>query len=183
MRDISALSPRSLGAVTDVADPRIEGILNVSEDSHEFLPDGAPADINPKSKAQKAHLNAWTALFERECGMSNVVASYEAVPLLAQYSPPINPQQIKNALISREERRRVETLLEEHGKLSPAGLHAAVKKVEGCKPAERAKIAGRFFADFTRYHRDLRRMEAVVAAMESVNVLGNERFRDRKSVV
>ncbi len=38
--------------------------------------------------------------------------------------------------------------------------------MESCKPAERAKIAGRFFTDFTRYHRDLRRMEAVVAAME-----------------
>src|SRR4029077_10909118 len=131
-------------------------------------------DVNPKSKAQKALLNAWTELLEREGVMSNVVASYEAVPLLAQYSPPINPQQIKNALISREERKRVETLLEEHGKLSPAGLHAAVKRVAGCTPAERAQLGGRFFTDFTRYHRDLRRMETVMAVMENVNVLGNE---------
>jgi len=75
-------------------------------------------------------------------------------------------QQIKNALISREERKRVETLLEEHGKLSPDGLHAAVRKIESCKPVERAKYAGRFFTDFTRYHRDLRRMELVMANME-----------------
>ncbi len=182
MRDISAQFLKSLGVVIDVDDPRVEGILNVPENAHEIMAAGAPDDINPKSKTQKALLNAWTELLEREDVMSNVVASYEAVPLLAQYSPPINPQQIKNALISREERRRVETLLEEHGKLSPAGLHAAVKKVEGCKPAERAKIAGRFFADFTRYHRDLRRMEAVVAAMESVNVLGNERFRELSAI-
>jgi hypothetical protein len=182
MRDISAQFLKSLGVVTDVDDPRIEGILNVPENAHEIMAAGAPDDINPKSKSQKALLNAWTELLEREGVMSNVIASYEAVPLLAQYSPPINPQQIKNALISREERRRVETLLEEHGKLSPAGLHAAVKKVEGCKPAERAKIAGRFFADFTRYHRDLRRMEAVVAVIESVNVLGNERFRELSAI-
>jgi hypothetical protein len=182
MRDISAQFLKSMGVVNDVDDPRIEGILNVPENAHEIMAAGASDDVNPKSKAQKALLNAWTELLEREGVMSNVIASYEAVPLLAQYSPPINPQQIKNALISREERRRVETLLEEHGKLSPAGLHAAVKKVEGCKPAERAKIAGRFFADFTRYHRDLRRMEAVVAAMESVNVLGNERFRELSAI-
>jgi hypothetical protein len=182
MRDISAQFLKLLGVVTDVDDPRIEGILNAPENAHEIMAAGALDGTNPKSKAQKALLNAWTELLEREGVMSNVVASYEAVPLLAQYSPPINPQQIKNALISREERRRVETLLEEHGKLSPAGLHAAVKKVEGCKPAERAKIAGRFFADFTRYHRDLRRMEAVVAAMESVNVLGNERFRELSAI-
>jgi len=182
MRDISSQFLKSMGVVNDVDDPHIEGILNVPENAHEIMAAGAPDDVNPKSKAQKALLNAWTELLEREGVMSNVIASYEAVPLLAQYSPPINPQQIKNALISREERRRVEALLEEHGKLSPAGLHAAVKKVESCKPAERAKIAGRFFADFTRYHRDLRRMEAVVAAMESVNVLGNERFRELSAI-
>ncbi|HEV8492231.1 MAG TPA: hypothetical protein VGR76_08160 [Candidatus Angelobacter sp.] len=182
MRDISAQFLKSLDVVTDVDDPRIDGILNVPDNAHEIMGAGAPDDINPKSKAQKALLNAWAELLEREGVMSNVIASYEAVPLLAQYSPPINPQQIKNALISREERRRVETLLEEHGKLSPAGLHAAVKKVESCKPAERAKIAGRFFADFTRYHRDLRRMEALVAALETVNVLGNERFRELSAI-
>jgi hypothetical protein len=182
MRDVSAQFLKSMGVVTDVDDPRIDGILNVPDNAHEIMAAGAPDDINPKSRAQKVLLNAWTELLEREGVMSNVIASYEAVPLLAQYSPPINPQQIKNALISREERRRVETLLEEHGKLSPSGLHAAVKKVESCKPAERAKIAGRFFVDFTRYHRDLRRMEAVMAAMETVNVLGNERFRELSAI-
>ncbi len=74
---------------------------------------------NPKGKAQKALLNGWMELLERENVIGNVIASYEAVPLLAQYSPPINPQQLKNALISREERRRVETLLEEHGNFRP----------------------------------------------------------------
>ncbi|MCU1254206.1 MAG: hypothetical protein JWM83_505 [Candidatus Angelobacter sp.] len=182
MRDIAAQYLQSLGLVSDKEDPRIDGILNVPENAHEIMASGTPDDVNPKSKAQKALLNAWAEILEREGVIGRVIASYEAVPLLAQYSPPINPQQLKNALISREERRRVESLLEEHGKLSPAGLHAAVKKVESCKPAERAKMAARFFADFTRYHRDLRRMEAVVAAMESVNVLANERFRELSAI-
>ncbi|MGZ7074046.1 MAG: hypothetical protein ACXVKL_16520, partial [Candidatus Angelobacter sp.] len=182
MRDIAAQYLKSLGLVSDVEDPLVDGILNVPENAHEIMASGTPDDSNPKSKAQKALLNAWAEILEREGVIGNVVASYEAVPLLAQYSPPINPQQIKNALISREERKRVETLLEEHGKLSPAGLHAAVKKVESCKPADRTKMAARFFTDFTRYHRDLRRMEAVVAAMENVNVLANERFRELSAI-
>ncbi len=122
--------------MSDVEDPMVDGILNVPENAHEIMAGGTPEDSNPKGKAQKALLNAWAELLEREGVIDSVVASYEAVPLLAQYSPPINPQQLKNALISREERRRVETLLEEHGKLSPTGFHAAVKKVESCKPAE-----------------------------------------------
>jgi hypothetical protein len=182
MRYIAAQYLQSLGLASDTEDPRVDGILNVPENAYEIMAGGSPDDTNPKGKAQKALLNAWAEILEREGVSASVIASYEAVPLLAQYSPPINAQQIKSALISREERRRVETLLEEHGKLSPAGLHAAVKKVESCKPAERTKVAARFFADFTRYHRDLRRMEAVVAAMESVNVLANERFRELSAI-
>jgi hypothetical protein len=182
MRYIAAQYLQSLGLASDPEDPRVDGILNVPENAYEIMAGGSPEDTNPKGKAQKALLNAWAEILEREGVSASVIASYEAVPLLAQYSPPINAQQIKSALISREERRRVETLLEEHGKLSPAGLHAAIKKVESCKPAERAKMAARFFADFTRYHRDLRRMEAVVAAMESVNVLANERFRELSAI-
>src|SRR5216684_4451294 len=68
------------------------------------------------------------------------------------------------------------------GRNSPANLHAAVKRVESCKGPERAKVAGRFMADFTRYHRDLRRMEALLSVMDSVNVIMNERFRELSSI-
>ena len=182
MREIAAQFLKSLEVVPDMDDPLVDGILNVPENAHELMAGGTPDDSSPKGKAQKALLNAWVELLDRENVMASVIASYEVVPLLPQYSPPINPQQLKNSLISRDERKRVETLLEEHGKLSPTGLHAAVKKVEGCRPAERAKHAGRFFADLTRYHRDLRRMETVMAAMESVNVLATERFRELSAV-
>src|SRR5215470_11626515 len=182
MREIAGRFLHSLELVADMDDPQVDGILNVPENAHELMAGGAPEDGNPKGKAQKALLNAWMELLERESVMAHVIASYEAVPLLPQYCPPINPQQLKNALIAREERKRVETLLEEHGKLSPDGLHAAVKKVEGCRPAEKARLAGRFFIDFTRYHRDLRRMETVMAAMENVNVLATERFRELSAI-
>ena len=182
MREIAGQFLHSLELVSSLDDPQVDGILNVPENAHELLAGGAPDEGSPKSKAQKALLNAWVELLERENVMAHVIASYEAVPLLPQYCPPINPQQLKNALFSREERKRVETLLEEHGKLSPAGLHAAIKKLEGSRPAEKAKLAGRFFADFTRYHRDLRRMETVMSAMESVNVLGTERFRELSAI-
>src|SRR5260370_16207438 len=114
--------------------------------------------------------------------MEHLVASYEVLPLRAQYSPPITPRQLKNALISRSELKRVETLLEEHGKISPDNLHAAVKKISACKPAERAKLAARFFTDFTLYHRDLRRMEADVSALDGVNIITSERFRERSAI-
>lgn len=171
-----------LGIANDLGDPLIEGLLNVPENAQEIMAGGSPDDSGARGKAQKAMLNAWQELLEESDVMQNVLASYEVVPLLAQYSPPINPQQLKNALISRVERKRVETFLEEHGKISPDNLHAAVKKIESTRPAERLKYAGRFFSDLTRYHRDLRRMEAVLSSMDTINILGSEKFRELSAV-
>lgn len=182
MQEISAQYLKMLGFVADLDDPLVDTVLNVPENAQEIMANGAPDESTAKGKMQKALLAAWVELLERESVMENVVASYEIVPLLAQYSPPINPQQLKNALVSREELHRVETLLEEHGKISPDNLHAAVKKTAMCKPAERAKAAGRFFADFTRYHRDLRRMQTVVSAADKVNILNSDRFRELSSI-
>src|SRR5260221_12898337 len=102
--------------------------------------------------------------------MEHVIASYEVVPILSEYSPPINAQQLKNALISRTERKRVETLLQEAGKSSIASLDHAGKRVLACKGNERAKTAARFLGDFMRYTRDLRRMENLTTVMDSINV-------------
>ena len=107
-----------------------------------------------------------------------MIASYHTVPLLSEYAPRINPQQLKNALISRPECDRVERMIQEHGKLSPNSLYAAVGKVAGCRGTERAKVAARFLQDFSQYHRDLRRLETLNAALDSVNVVSTEKLRE-----
>lgn len=163
-------------------DESIDLLLNEPENAHELFAGGSPVESLPKGKAQRALLNGWLELLEKENVFDHVIASYEAVPLLAQYSPPINPQQLKNALISKTERSRVESLLQEHGKISPDNLNAAVKKLESWRGGERAKLAARFFADFVRYHRDFRRFEAVCVAMDAINVICTERLRELSAI-
>jgi hypothetical protein len=163
-------------------DAALDGMLNIPENALELVAGGTPDEASDKGKAQKTILAAWVETLERENVMDHVIASYEVVPLLAQYSPPINAQQLKNALISRTERKRVETLLDEHGKISPDALNSAVKRCESCKGNDRAKLAGRFLSDFTRYHRDMRRLEALTLAMDCVNVITNERLRQLSEI-
>ena len=182
MRSIAAAYLKGLGVVGEGEDFAVDALLNAPENAQQIMAGGTPDESTAKGKAQRALLNAWVDRLERENVMEHVIASYEAVPLLAQYSPPINPQQLKNALIARSERKRVEGLLEEHGKISADNLHQAVKKVESCRGSERGKIAGRFFTDFIRYHRDLRRMDALMEAMDSVNVLSSEKFRELSAI-
>ena len=142
---------------------------------------GTPEDSDA-GQEQQERLAAWVRLLEDEHIMENVIASYHVVPLLSEYAPRINPQQLKSALIDRTECDRVERLIQEHGKLSPTSLYAAVAKVAACRGAERAKVAARFLADFLHYHRDLRRLEVLNGAMDSVNLVPNERLQELSRV-
>ena len=161
---------------------RLDALLSAPNNAEEMLGGGTPDEDTPKGKTQRLLLAAWVDLLESENVMEHVIASYEAVPLLPQYSPPINPQQLKNALISSTERKLVETLLQEHGKISPDNLNKAVKRLANCKGTERQKVAGRFLRDFIRYHRDLRHLEALNAAMDSINVITTDKLRQLSAI-
>jgi hypothetical protein len=162
----------------EISSETISAWLCAPENARALVGTGTPDDSTAEGVAQQERLAKWVRLLEDEQVMECVIASYHTVPLLGEYAPRINPQQLKNALISRPECDRVERMIQEHGKLSPASLYAAVGKVAGCRGAERAKIAARFLQDFSQYHRDLRRLEVLNAALDSVNLVATEKLRE-----
>ncbi len=171
---------KSLG-VPDEEERSYDSILSAPENAQELVAGGTPED-SPKGKTQAAVLDAWMDALERADVMDRVIAAYEAAALLQEYSGTINPQQLKNALISRSERGRVLDLLEEQGKLSPDNLEAAVRRAATCRGAEYAKTAGRFLRDLMRYHRDLRRLESLNLGMDSVNLISNPKMRELSAI-
>ncbi len=160
----------------------LDALLNVPDNAQELVGGGTPDESSQHGKAQRALLVAWTDTLEAHGVMDHVIAAYESVSLLAEYSPPIHAQQLKNALINKTERSRVERLLEDHGRLSPDNLQAAVRRVAGYRSADRAKTAGRLLRDLMRYHRDLRSLEVLNSALEMVNLLTSERLRELSAI-
>jgi hypothetical protein len=156
----------------------ISAWLCAPENARALVGTGTPDDSTAEGAAQQERLSNWVRLLEDEQVMECVIASYHTVPLLSEYAPRINPQQLKSALISRPECDRVERMIQEHGKLSPNSLYAAVAKVAGCRGAERAKLAARFLQDFSQYHRDLRRLEVLNSALDSINLVATEKLRE-----
>ncbi|HET7893936.1 MAG TPA: hypothetical protein VFL34_20570 [Candidatus Sulfotelmatobacter sp.] len=180
MREIASGFLRSIYGQETTAEV-IDSWMNVPDNARELVGTGTPDDSS-EGMAQQERLAAWVRLLEDERVMENVIASYHVVPLLSEYAPRINPQQLKNALIDRTECDRVERMIQDHGKLSPNSLYAAVAKVASCRGAERAKVAARFIGDFFHYHRDLRRLEVTNAALDSVNLVSNERLQELSRV-
>jgi hypothetical protein len=180
LRELVSAFLRSLYGEETTAET-IDSWMNVPDNARLLVGTGTPDDSDD-GLAQQERLAAWVRLLEDEHVMENVIASYHVVPLLAEYAPRINPQQLKNALIDRTECDRVERMIQESSKLSPNSLYAAVAKVAGCRGGERAKVAARFLGDFFHYHRDLRRLETLNAALDSVNLVPNERLQELSRV-
>ncbi|MFZ0734096.1 MAG: hypothetical protein WAM79_17375 [Candidatus Sulfotelmatobacter sp.] len=180
MREITIGFLRSLYG-EEVSAETIDSWMNIPENARELVGTGTPEDSD-EGLAQQERLAAWVRLLEDEQVMENVIASYYVVPLLGEYAPRINPQQLKTALTDRTECDRVERMIQEFGKLSPNSLYAAVAKVATCRGSERAKVAARFLGDFFQYHRDLRRLEVLSTALDSVNLVANERLQELSRV-
>ncbi len=168
---------RELGYGEGIDDEHLEQALNVPENATTLVGTGNGEDLTPEDRNRKDRLEIWTRMLHREGVLSHDVASYEAVPLLAEYAPRVNPQQIKNALIFREEAERVEKIIAE-SRLHSDRLFAAVGRVASCRGSERSRFAARLLHDLFCYHRDLRGLEALSAGFDSVNLVGDDKVRE-----
>jgi len=165
---------RELGFGADIDDRHLEQALNVPENALALVGTGSGEDLTPEDRQRTQRLDLWTRMLRRDDVLSSVIASYEAVPLLADYAPRVNPQQIKNALIFREESARVETIIEE-SRLHSDRLFAAIGRVASCRGSDRSRFAARLLHDLFCYHRDLRGLEALSAGFDSVNLVTDQK--------
>jgi class 3 adenylate cyclase len=168
---------RDLGYGEGIDDDHLEQALNVPENAAALVGAGNGEDLTPEDRNRKDRLDIWTRLLQREGILSNVIASYEAVPLLAEYAPRVNPQQIKNALIFGEEAKRVEKIIAE-SRLNADRLFAAIGRVASCRGSERNRFAARLLHDLCCYNRDLRGLEALTAGFDSINLVSDDKIRE-----
>ena len=168
---------REVGYGEGLEDEQLEQALNVPENANALVGTGNGEDLTKEDRNREGRLDIWTRMLQREGVLAQVVASYEAVPLLSEYAPRVNPQQIKNALLFREEAERVEKIIAE-SRLHSDRLFAAIGRVASCRGSERNRFAARVLHDLFRYHRDLRGLEAVSAGFDSINVVSDPKVRE-----
>ena len=151
----------------------VDGWLSAPENSHLLVGTGEASE-----REHKVRLQTFVDLLDRERLLDLAVACYEVVPLLKEFTPLLDPQQLKYALVFRKERDRVEKLIAEHGKLSLEPLLAAAARVDQAGSSHKAKVAARFLRDFMLFYRDLRRVEVLNRAMEKINLIGSPKLSE-----
>jgi hypothetical protein len=181
LRRLALTFLRELGYEEPSDDGLLEQALNVPENAATLVGTGeASTQADDRNINIKDRLDLWTRILQKENVLPHVIATYEAVALLDEYAR-VNPQQLKNALISREECARVERIIAE-GKLPADRLHAAIGRVGSVRATDRTRVSARLLRDLCCYHRDRRGLEAITSGLDSINLISDDKVRELSSL-
>ena len=160
---------------------RLGDYLNEPENARRLFDASVPGeDRGGAGELRGRLLDEWIARLEQRDLLAHILSSYQLRNICHDYCPPIHLQQLKKALASREEYKRVEDILKQF----PARQYSMQRIDEVCKkirktPREEVRaVALRFAEDFMRLRRDTQNYERLTAAMERVNLVRNERTRE-----
>ncbi len=125
-------------------------------------------------------LEEWANRLEQAGILLHVLASYELRNIYLDYCPPVHLQQLKRALVQRDELKLVEGVLKQF----PAKQYS-LQRIEDLAnrlrkyPREQVRaIALRFAEDFMRLRRDIHNAQRLTAWMERISILRVEKTRE-----
>ncbi len=110
----------------------------------------------------------------------HILAGYEIRAIAGEYNPPVHLQQLRKALVNKEELKRVEQVLKQvpAKKLSLKPIEELSRKIRRYSKEETQALVLRFVTDFFRLRRDLRDAEHLTACMERINLVTTEQARE-----
>jgi len=160
---------------------RLGDYLNQPENARRLFDVNAPGEERGSAAEMRDRmLDEWVARLEQRDLLIHILATYQLRNISLDYCPPIHLQQLKKALVSREEFKHVEDILKQFParQFSTQRIDELAKKIRRATREEIRAVALRFAEDFMRLRRDIRNYERLTAAMERVNLVRNERTRD-----
>jgi hypothetical protein len=140
-----------------------------------------PSGGTEAGRPGRVHLLArLTERLEQREVMPHILASYEIRPIATDFCPPVHLQQLRKALVTREEAKRVEEMLKQvpAKRLSMKPLEELSKRIRRYSREDLQVMVLRFATDFLRLRRDLHDSEHLTACMERINLITAEKVRE-----
>ena len=173
-----------LDFLTSEYQSRLGGYLNQPENARRLFgtdsskDDDADGEAPPEVRAQLRE--EWMHRLEERDLLFHVLAGYELRKIYADYCPPIHLQQLKKAIVHREEQKRMATILEQFParKISMKRLEEASRAVRRRTHQEALTTCTQFAEDLMRLRRDRRNYQQVASWIERINLVRSERARE-----
>jgi hypothetical protein len=157
---------------------RLGGYLNEPENAKRLF-DAEAGPEEDREKRSRFLEKLFDRLEKREI-LYHVLASYEIRTIAPEFSPPVHLQQLRKALVSKEELKRVEQVLKQvpARQLSIKTIEELSRKIRRYSRDEMLAMVLRFATDFLRLRRDLRDAEQVTTAMDRLSLVTTEQSRE-----
>jgi class 3 adenylate cyclase len=157
---------------------KIDDYLNEPENAQRLFDPMFAPESNRALRARM--LSELLDRLEKQEILYHVLASYEIRPIAQDYCPPVHLQQLRKALVSKEEMKRVEQVLKQvpARKLSLKQLEDLSRKIHRYSREEMHGLVLHFATDFLRLRRELRDAEHLTGCMERINLVTTEQARD-----
>ncbi|MGA8142347.1 MAG: hypothetical protein WB987_00470, partial [Candidatus Acidiferrales bacterium] len=190
-RNLEELAPpidaakQRLDFLTEEYQSRLGDYLNQPENARRLFgtqATTAEGEAPPETRAQLRE--EWVHRLEERDLLFHVLAGYELRKIYGDYCPPIHLQQLKKAIVHREEQKRIETILEQFParKISMKRLDDASRVIRRRTHDETIATGTQFAEDLMRLRRDRRNYQHVASWMERINLVRSERTRELSRV-
>lgn len=158
---------------------RLGDYLNEPENAKRLFDAGSATDEADRATRARLLAQLTQRLEEREL-MQHILASYEIRPIARSFCPPVHLQQLRKALVTKEEAKRVEEMLKQvpTKRLTMKPLEELTKRMRRYSKDELQAMVLRFAGDFLRLRRDLRDAEHLSTCMERINLVTAEKVRE-----
>ncbi len=185
--NLEELGPQVEGAkqrmdfLTEDYQNRLGDYLNQPENARRLFDSqilSSEGETSPGTRGQL--LEEWVHRMEEHDLLFHVLASYELRRIYSDYCPPIHLQQLKKALVNRDEAKRVERIIEQFParKISMKKLDDGSRAIRRRSHEETLAVGRQFAEDLMRLRRDRRNYQLVAAWMERISLVRSERSRE-----
>ncbi len=157
---------------------RLGDYLNDPENARRLFDPGAEPEALRPLRTQL--LSRLLDRLEQQDVLYHILAGYEIRSIAAQFHPPLHLQQLRKALVSKDELKRVEQVLKQvHAKqLSARPIEELSRKIRRYSRDETMAFVVRFAVDFLRLRRELRDAEHLTTSMERISLVFSEQARE-----
>jgi hypothetical protein len=132
--------------------------------------------LKSQMENQERLLNLFYRKFKKARLIKRIVAAYEMKSVCGSYCPPMRPRQVREFLVEPRMRKPIIRQLKGRKTLSLLPLYETIIQMKSCSVQQKKQYLFCFLKQFFRYHRDLKNCRLLKSAMDTINIVKEEKI-------